>query len=529
MNAAKTKQKTGASWRFLMMMGSLLSTLACSGAATNAGGSSTADASEATATTSGFPSDLAVASPLDVTENDGTVSLSLSSVKFSMSSAHVPTYAAHTAAINQILNTTSPALCVFDPELFLAEETDAECYGPTVGYENHPDASGATDPDLNGELPSGDVGIWEEIDPATGHACAAAELNARMRGVSQKSKAALSGLASMICVINANGLTMPSSSSLDLTADMTALAIADVTFNSATISHEVNADGNDEYSYNLDFNYAPGANSHDIVVDMAHVPGASPAEEYAGQVSYIVTGTGAGGNCPGTDVTDNGSLQYVRHAVDAMDVQVRSGQFCGAGSDGRDVNGLVDPSLKYDASSNPTGWGNDFNLLTANYDPTSLVGDYAYSWQAGPNDGNTRAFNLQVIQLAAVQAAYTFYGYGEDIESTDGSINGFICNWAGAGANHTLVESAQYQAVAFDASTGLFASTASNIGYAPTTSCEYDGSGSFIFDTDGDGSIADESNVAVSDDLFIGTDEDLDGTATIEESIDAVGFTLPTI
>lgn len=519
----------GASWRSLILLGSIVTTVACSGAATSTGGSSSSSGENSTVVTSAFPSDLAVASPLDTTENDGSADLSRSSVKFSTSSAHVPTYAAHTAAINEILNSTSPSLCDFDPELFLADENDADCYGPSVDYENHPDASGSSDPKLNGELPPGDLGIWEETDATTGHACAAAELNARMRGVSQKSKAALSGLASLICVINSNGLSMPSSSTSDLIAEMTALGVADVTFNVATISHEINADGNDEYSYNLDFNYAPGSDSHDIVVDMTHVPGATPAEEYSGQVSYTVTGTQSGGNCPNTDVTDNGSLQYVRHALDSMDVEVRSGQFCGAGSDGRDTNGLVDPSLKYDAASNPTGWGNNFNLLTANYDPTSLLGDYAYSWQAGPDDGNTRVFNLEVAQLASAQMAYTFYGYGDDIESTDGSVEGFICNWAGAGADHDIVESAQYQVVAYDETSGTFTSIESNIGYAPTVACEYDGTGSFVFDTDGDGDLTDEANVAVTNDLLVGTDEDLDGTVTIEETIDAAGFALPTI
>jgi hypothetical protein len=261
---------------------------------------------------------------------------------------------------------------------------------------------------------------------------------------------------------------------------------------------------------------------------MTHVPGATPAEEYSGQLSYLVTDSYSGGNCPSSDVTHNASLQYVRHAADDMDVQVRSGMFCGHDSDGRDSDNLVDPSDKYSVS-NPTGWGNNFSILTANYSPSSLFGDYAYAWQAGPDDNNSRAFNLHVTEFAASNVTYTFYGYGDDIASTDGSISGFICNWAGPNSDRTYVETAQFQAVQYYSSTGTFLASLENIEYAPTVSCGYDGTGSFIYDTDGDGDMTDESHTAVTDDLYNATDIDADGNITIEENIEAAGYVTPTI
>lgn len=476
-----------------------------------------------------FPTDLAVASPTDVTEDDGTTNLTLSSIKFSGAPSFIPTYAQATADINEILTASSASLCKFDPELFLSQEHDADCYGPSVDYTNHPDAS-STDPRINGELPPGDLGIWEESDAATGHACMAAELNARLSSVGDKSKASLSGLASLICVVNVNGYSMPSSSTLDLLSDMNALAIPDVTFTTAEIAHALDGSGSDQYSYELEFEYSPGSDSYDVVVSMEHTPGAT-ATEYTGQVSYLVNDSVTGGNCPTSDVTANGSLQYVRRDIDDMDTQVKNGIFCWHDSDGRDGDGLVDPSQKYDVASNPTGWGNNFSILTANYDPTTLLGNYAYSWQAGPEDDNTRAFNLFVEQMGATtdQHALAFFGYGEDIETTDGSIQGFICNWAGPSADHTLLDYSQYQEVEYDGTTGTFISVASNIEYAPTVSCEYDGSASFIYDTNGDGSLTDETHAAVTQDLYPATDTDGDGNATMEETIDALGFTIPVI
>lgn len=512
----------------------LTTTMACGGDLTGSGTSSSSGSS--TTTTTAFPSDLAVASPLEVTTDTGSTNLSLSSIKLTTSATHIPAYAWATATINEILNSSSASLCRFDPELFLAQTEDADCYGPTVDYIDHPEATSGTD---DGQLPQGDLGIWQENDATTGHACAAAELNARMQGIKETSLASLSGLASMICVINNSGgtLSMPSSSTTDLTAAMNALSITGVTFNAAALSEGTNADGNAEYSYNLDFDYDDGSDTHAIAVDMIHVPGAS-ALEYTGQISFLVDNTSPhGGNCPTGDVTDNTSLQYVRDGLDDLDVQVRFGQFCGLAADGRDADGLVDPSNKYDSSSNPNGWGNNFSKLTANYDPTTLGGDYAYSWQAGQGDGNTRVFNLHVetMEFAAgimVSAANTFFGYGDDIAATDGSVEGFICNWAGPGADHTLIDNAQFQEVAYDDASGTFISVASNITYAPTTACNYDGSSSFSFDADGDGDIeADDEadSVVTADDLYDAVDVDGNGDATMIETILDAGFTLPTI
>lgn len=495
-------------------------------AACNATTSSGSTTSSSDVTSSAFPTSLAVASPLDYTDGSSSSASSSTSALY-LSSSPVPLYTWATDAIDLLLTASTSTACTtyFDPELFLTQESDAPCFGPQVAYEDHPDDTSSTSV---GTLPPNDVGIWTETDSLSGNACAAEQFNSRMTSVQDKSNASLMGMATLICAANTSGVSLPSASTptVDLTTEMNALGIIDTTFNTAEISYDSTTGS---YSYELDLTYAPGTSSHDIVVSMEHTPGSSTGV-YAGKLSYLINDSFSGGNCPSSDITHNGSIEYDAASTTDMEVQVKSGIFCEHDSDGRDSDGFVDPSDKY-ASTNPTGWGNNFYILTANYDPTTLDGNYAFSWQAGPNDGNARIMNINVNNTG--ENGFAFYGYGDDIESTDGSIEGFICNWAGPGSDHTIIEYAQYQEMSVDTTTGIINSDAANITYAPVVGCEYDGTGTFVFDTDSDGDLSDEDptlDITIASgtmDLIEGDDIDLDGTDTIEEVIDDYGFTLP--
>lgn len=517
------KKMMNSALKHVFVGSSLFMFAACGATSGTSTGTSTSTDSTST---SAFPQGLSVASPFST--GDASTSQNLSRY---LTAGSGPSYASafslSTDEITAILESTSLSGCSFDPEAFLEKATDAGCYGPRLKYEDHPDATGA-EPD-DGELPTGDLGLWEEDDADTGNACAAAELNARLGGVESKASAALKGLASMVCVINVNGYSMPSSSTLDLTADMNGLGVTDTTFAAANVSHEINADGEDVYSYNIEFTYAPGTDSYDVTVDMTHVPDPVDADIFRGQLSYLVNDQFIGGNCPSSDVTVNGSLQYEQDSANDLALEMRDATFCEHDTDGRDANGIVDPSIKQTFTD--TGWGNNFSTFTAEFAPTTMDGNYAYSWQAGPQDANTRVFNVNVETdaVSGDQLGKAFFGYGDDIETTDGSVDGFICNWAGPGNDHTIIEVAQYQEVSYDSTSGLFLSDVANLIYAPTVDCNYDGTGSFIFDTDIDGDLSDESNIAVVDELVDGQDDDADGVATIEETVGASGFALPTL
>ena len=499
--------------------------IGCSGSS----GSIPAATDDSTSQTA-FPTTLAVASPLDW--SSGSVARARADGAFVRAVPATATgsqYGAVTAAINDILSGTSTSSCTFDPELFFQVVINAGCYGPVVKYENHPDAPTPN----NGELPPGDTGIWLEEDPTTGDACAAAELNARMKGIQARSLGALSGLASMVCTINASDgtLNLPDATNpiVDLTSAMP--APVGVTFNSAVLAYATTTDGEAKYTYSLDFDY----NTHHIVVELAHIPNATTTNLYRGQLTYRISSTIAGGsNCPevsgSTPVTRNGSLVYNRTAASTMTMEMREAQFCGLESNGLDSDKIVDAANEFDPGSAPSGWGDDFNLFRTEFDPSTLLGDYAYFWQAGHGDGNTRVFNLRVYDdgndATEDLAATAFFGYGTDAENADPSIHGFIFNWAGPGNNHNLQEYAQKQQLSYNATTGKFDSISASIHYAPTTTGNYDGHGSFTYDSDADGSVDTLPGNEITHDLAASTDDGT-GNFTIEQTIAAAGIVVP--
>jgi len=199
-------------------------------------GSSTSTST--TATSTAFPSGLAVSSPTDVVAADATPALAAGiAVKPTLwarvsdwlvgtahaASGKVPRYTWATLRIDALLNGTITASTTFTPELFLTTDTNAGCFGPTLDYSNHPDD---TIPD-SGQLPSGDLGIWTETDATSGHACAAAELNSRMRGIGWRSNMALMGLASMIEELTASATALPSAGgTVDATTLMNGLGVS---------------------------------------------------------------------------------------------------------------------------------------------------------------------------------------------------------------------------------------------------------------------------------------------------------------
>lgn len=470
-----------------------------------------------------FPSSLAVTSPLE---------LSSSSPAALVLKGTIASYGSATDDIEAILNGTSTADCDFDAALFLATETNALCYGPSIEYEDHPDYAGAPPPapQEDGTLPIGDLGIWQEIEPdGSSEACAAAQLNARMNGISNKANAALQSMASLVCVANNNGLDpSPTNSTLDLTTEMNDMATTSglsIVFGTASITHS-DSSGRDEFTYAIEMTYTSGTDSYDIAVDLLHVPGCGD-EDYEGRLSYQFNDTATLGNCltppaASADVTRAGSLLYRKYSDTALTIDARNATYCAHDADAF-TEGLVDPSKKFDPVSDPDGWGDDFNRFIGNLDPSSMGGQYAFAWQAGRLDGNTRIFNifLEEDPPTGLLSGAAFFGFGSDIAATDGSasrIGGFICNWAGPGADHTLAASAQAQYIEEDPTLGVFASDAATLAitYAPVNGCDYDGTGTFVYDKDDDGDLTDEDPaLAVVNDLAALTD--------IEDS----GFLLP--
>lgn len=521
--------------RFHWITAAIVSTalVACGGGSS---GGSENDDDEATS----FPTGLAVASPT-ARSDSGAARIIAGAVAPAIATSSQYEWASELIAA--VLNGTTQPADAFDPEMLMRTATNANCYGPTLDYADHPDYVSGTDQD--GELPSGDLGIWKDTD-VDGNACATAELNQQLGGVSNRATMGLVALASMLHVANDDGVAMPAAgASINLLTNMNAAGIPSVMFTQATLA--LSADGG-TWSYDLGFTYAQpsgGGGTVDRTVELSldHTPTSDSV--YRGIMTYRVEADAMGGNCGMvvSGATNNGTLYYNRTSATAIFVNAREGGYCGdvaaevaadTDIDGTSTYQFLNPADKFDELSNPNGWANNFNMFSAAFNPSTLEGDYVYAWQAGMGDSHARVLQLSMNANAADGEAY--FGFGDAIDTTDGSILGMICNWAGPGNTHTPQPYAQRQFFTYNTTLGVFeiGTGASDIVYAPTNTCLYDGTGTFDYDRDLDGTLSDaddiktvlSSGTASSTQLIL----DLMGintAATIQEAITNRGFALP--
>lgn len=130
------------------------------------------------------------------------------------------------------------------------------------------------------------------------------------------------------------------------------------------------------------------------------------------------------------------------------------------------------------------------------------TGTANYAWAAGRGAGGapdsapteeTRVFNIRVYDDGGTTKADGFFGYGPTVgeDGSDdgsvadgyeedygiGSIDVFICNWAGPGSQHSQPDFANYgqwQTMTKNSTTGVFEATASYIDYSPVNACQTD-------------------------------------------------------
>lgn len=529
-----------APFRFSLITVAVLGLGACLGGSSS---SKDEDDDSGPVTTTAFPNGLALASPT-AQSSDSSPRLVAAANVGAATAYSGSVYARATSTISDLLAGTASAASVFDANLLMQNGSRAECYGPTLDYTSHPNAGAEP---ANGEFPSGDLGIWQEHD-ADGNACAAAELNAQLNGVSNRTIMGLMGLASMINVAKAASIALPSAgNSVDLLTEMNAVGIVNITFTTAMLS--LSADGT-TWSYSLALTFAQpnmggnGTTNRDIVLSLTHKPGASE-NEFEGMFTYQVDSNLVGGNCGMvTTATTNGTLYYKRTSATAMFVNSREGGYCGSGvSAGTTTDADIDPTetylfldgnKTYNNGANANGWANNFAAFSGAFNPGTQEGNYVYAWQAGGMDDHSRVFQLGMNADAADGEAY--FGFGDPVGTSDGSILGMICNWAGPGNNHTPSPYAQRQFFTFNATSGVFevAAGGSDIVYAPTNSCAYEGSPSgFAYDRDVSGTI-DGSDIALVYSTTAAPTGALDfdlmergGFSTMQDAINDRNYVLP--
>jgi hypothetical protein len=502
-----------------------------------------------------FPSGLALASPTSF-DDESSVQTSdaglrhvpswlrplLSMLPNAVAQSATPTsaFAARVERLDALLNGAVPTLTTLvKPELLVATDRDAGCYGPALKYlgAGHPDApSGAAD----GELPPGDVGLWIETDATTGDACAAAQLNARMTGAAMRGNQALRMLAILAqkAAISAGGLPSAGAAPLDLTASMPT-SIPGLSFTQATIGQAVA--GTYDYAIKATLIHPTTSRTHAIELSLTHAT-VTAGTDFNGLLKYAVTDQFTGGNCPGStgsDVTWVGTLRYDKSSETELDLSHRSGMYCGKGSTAlaSDVgatyesDGQLDPASKLSGS---TGWGNNFSRFAASLNPNTEAGRYVYAWQAGPQDSHSRTLQVNMTTLAASKAADTYFGYGVDIADTGvnkGLIQGMFCNWAGPGNGPKSAYTPFAQRQIMSLSGSNWAASVSNILYAPTNSCTDTSSTSAWLDRNVDGTVdASDGPVSIDSTTTVGTTQKF----LIDQGTDAdiktrIGFTLPSL
>lgn len=538
MNLSRNKKMIFAAGLFLVTLG--ISQCGGTTAATTST-TTTTTTSSSSSTTESFPSGLAITSPTATGDSS-------SNLVRALSQRNLSSYETETAEIDALLSATDLEDCEADLSNIMNQAVNADCYGPTLNYQFHPDGSGGA-----GQLPSGDLGLWDATEGETDEACAAAQVNARVGAVGDKTMAALKMLASMICTVNnTETLEIPAEgSSLSMATEMNAMldaaGVTSVEVNTATLATASNDVETLDYTYSLNVT-ATIANPDnpsetletDLQIDMTHRPLDEDNSTFEGLFSYYFNGSDSMGNCSRDfgilnteDVTELGSVAYEQASSTSLKIDARYTQACGTGNTDPLVDGELDPSVaavSTHESGTPSldGWAANFSILMADFDPTTSEGNYVFSWQAGVGDGTARTFNLHLEDddSDGNMNGTAFFGYGDEMADSDGSILGMYCNWAGPGGgvgNDTTKrrDLVQRQTMEENATSGLFEVVASNITYAPTLDCNADSSdltGGFQFDTDGDG-FTDVLTSTITNNLVDPED--------VTSGVTASGFTLP--
>ncbi len=444
-----------------------------------------------------------MASPTEVAEGVVTSGLRVMQTPPGSDDPVPLTYDEMVDTIGEILDVNSDVDpgSTFDPADILAPSPDADCYGPVLAYGDHPDFQGGPG-SADSELPVGDVGLWTADEGTTGEACAAAQLNARVAGVQSRIFSALAFTGVLLRAADQNGIAEPAvGDSIDVSDELEALAASpdDPSKSPAitTASYERIDAATSKYTLVYqDGSAASGDPSN--VIELTHSE--TDEDTFDGFLYFrstqedtmqqnCVKDTGDNPNSPQDDtaetlVTYNGTLLF---NVDGDDVtlEFRYGGYCGedvdalasaSGLELLDPANAIDPSSPSNLASTLNGWGNNFEVFAADFDKSTMVGQYVYAWQAGYQDAAGRSLQVTIGEGGLGGQAY--FGYTDDMVAaqslSDLALVGTYCNWAGPqGAAMTnqrtglLRAGVQRQNLNRDTAGDVFAATASNITYAP--------------------------------------------------------------
>lgn len=449
--------------------------------------SSTDSTGSSNALSETYPSDLAVTSPFAASSSANQARLAVYAVEAPPTDQmEVMTFEDRREEISQRLEATDVNTCGFTLDLF-RPAPDVSCYGPTINFSGHPDGSPSS-----GGLPPFDLGIWEENEGSTGEACISAKVNSLVASTQAQVDTATNLITAMLCIANVNGSdALPAAGE---TKDyLTDIAGADLPFEVTTAQVERLEDSSDgKPVYQTTIIGSSSFDTREIAAEiyLKHIPTEADNSAYRGRLWYTISGdVGQGGNCgQGGPKLFAVSVLYSKTTAGILSYRMQRAQYCSETAARPFADDFsLDPANKSPGDGGDgVGWSGDFNDATFEINVEDGTGKFAYAWQAGPSDGNTRAFIAEVTAGDdGTISGCGYFGYGPDAESSDvGEISGMICNWAGPGNVHNpMTAKVQRQCVTRNAE-GKFVSDSDllAITYAPTNSCNSAGA-PFVYGT----------------------------------------------
>ncbi len=507
----------------------------CGGSSSAAGGAADSTASDISTV---VPSDVVMSSPT-AEASSATLNLARKTLK-ATGDAEGNDFLAKREALQALI--TGDGDCAFTVEL--PDVSSPDCYGPTVSYTGHPDVGGGQN-QPNGQMPIGDVGIWNTTDENDA-ACSAAKMNELVDKIAAYVDNAIKTVGSMACAGKKEDVSLPAVS--DTPTDLKAAMDDNVTatgleVDSATLDRLPDSGGDAVYESTIAGTMTLSNDPKPTTIILTHIPTADDNSTYKGKLVIKMSSENSqfGNNCSGinqaaqqTGTTVAGTILYEKTSATSVTYEFNFAQFCGSDADPFDDNSNLDPTnaaaqnnQQGGAPTNPNGWADNWNYGLFNFDPTTGSGNFAYAWQAGTGDQRTRVLNLSTEADADGNVTGTaYYGFGPAIATatalTKGTIDGFVCNWAGPNGAISLQDRtaanlatlsgdtlsiAQKQTFSRAAGDTIFTSDSANITYAVENDCTAAASDNFIyFSDDGHGQAKGYTNDRADDNAAVTPD-----------------------
>ena len=399
----------------------------------------------------------------------------------------------------------------------LSPSASPNFYGLKLYYKNHIDGSDATpvSPDTNPSLPGGDLGIWISTEESTGEACVSAKMNQLIADLSAKEDSALLLAASMVCLANVSGKSLPSAggAAVDLTTELNSavqLSSSSTSITAASLSRLSDQDSHPVYQFSISATQASLA----LDIHLKHMPTNSDNSLYRGSLSVSLLGMNSG------DERQKNAYLVLGYERTSDDIRM---QLEHAGTRDSIADAITEAGAIDWAKVQASGGVNSANLQHALFkiDPSTGLGSVSYSWQAGGADGASRVFNAYTAADGGSVSGCGFFGFGDGYTTAgaaDNSIGKFICNWAGPGNSHVgVADKAQKQCMTQDSS-GLFVPNPlkENITYAPSNSCDGGEVGSGF-----------KAGTADNDGSMVALDSVSNNLVTISSDLDYIAYVAP--